>query len=134
MSELSGRELDAAVAEQVMGFTRAPEPPHRTDNRAISGVLYYLPETPWDRNQQNVVPYFSSDVAAAMQVVEKMREQGWTFELTGIAINAPCVVGNPDKQWLATFDDDARFPHPFGSYSSASALAICLAALKAIQG
>jgi len=77
-SGLVGRELDAAIAERVMGFTRAPVAPHPTDNRAISGVLYYLPNTPWDRNQQNVVPYFSSDISAAWQVVECLQKQGCT--------------------------------------------------------
>lgn len=71
---LSGRELDAAIAEKVMRFTRAPEPSHPTDNRAINGVLYYLPDTPWDRNQHNVVPYFSSDIAAAMEVESRIAE------------------------------------------------------------
>jgi hypothetical protein len=118
--ELSGRELDAAVAEHVMGFTRAPEPPHPTDNRAINGVLYYLPGTPWDRNQQNIVPYFSEDIAAAMQVVEKMRGSNYWFAL------------EQEDDWAAVFYDKDRVWYP--QHAETAPLAICLAALKAIEG
>lgn len=86
----AGRELDALVAEYVMGWTRHPEPTHPTDNRTIGGVLYCPPGFPYDMNSANVVPCFSTDIPAMWQVIEHFNEfnvqlysheDGWTFEI-----------------------------------------------------
>src|ERR1051325_8086807 len=63
---VAGRELDALVAERVMGYQRLPEwGAWRTQRIPI---VYSVP------------PY-SSDLAAAMQVLEKMREYGCAVEM-----------------------------------------------------
>ena len=73
IKRLEGRELDAAVAEHVMGWERYGPPGFeylgnpRTD-----------PETDPDWSR---VPRYSTDIAAAWQVVELMRERGWTMRL-----------------------------------------------------
>ena len=75
----AGRLLDAEIAERVMGWTRYPEKMDRTDNRTINDVLYCPPEMPYDKNALNVVPNYSTDIAAAWEVVEKLRADGWAL-------------------------------------------------------
>jgi hypothetical protein len=103
---LVGRELDAAIAERVMGWTRFPEAMHPTDNRTIGGVLYCPPEYPWNGNAMNVVPYFSSDIAAAMEVVEHLFRQGYTVTVhaSGIDQKYWCAVctPKPDCMWFGS--------------------------------
>lgn len=70
----TGRELDAEVAERVMGWTRHPEQMHPTDNRTIGGVLYCPPGHPHDSGSLNVVPYYSATIEAAMQVEDRIAE------------------------------------------------------------
>jgi len=59
----SNRELDAAIAEQVFGWV---------------GALKCNPEMGLmpDYRTMDEIPHYSSDPAAMMQVVEKMRERG----------------------------------------------------------
>lgn len=76
------RKLDAEIAERVIGWTRYPKAMHPTDNRTIEGILYCPPKMPWDSNALNVVPAYSTDIAAAMEVVEKLRADGWSFACT----------------------------------------------------
>lgn len=84
---LTGRDLDAAVAERVMGWTIAPE-----GNRwRVSATGEYI--NSWCVDSPNLadldsdvddrlygryaMPSYSTDIAAAMQVVEKMQERGF---------------------------------------------------------
>jgi hypothetical protein len=81
MSKLSGRELDVAVAEHVMGWRedidRDYSPPQINwvaQNGAYERVKYD------PRNSENVNSWGwqpSKSIADAMQVVEKMRERGF---------------------------------------------------------
>jgi hypothetical protein len=74
---LAGRELDAAVAERVMGWTRWEKAVHPTDNRTIGDVLYCPPDMHMDfGGALNYVPHYSTDTAAAMKLIEKMRQSG----------------------------------------------------------
>ena len=99
----AGPEMDALVAERVMGWTaeRKPGLPHLwlPPGHFISG---------WSP---------STDISAAWQVVEKMLEKHEAFHLEYI----------PDKQWYAMF----WFATYFTSADTAP-LAICRAALKAV--
>ena len=74
--DLVGRELDAWLAEHVMGWTRYPEAMHPTDNRTIKGVLYCPPSYPYDWGKANCVPYYSSDIAAAMEMEDRIDALG----------------------------------------------------------
>jgi hypothetical protein len=106
-----GRELDALVAEKVMGrrFTR-----HLCE-----------PGTPPHEWVDSDVPEYSTDIAAAWGVVEKLREH-----FAGVEVMALTKTNaNPNyfeaklwaNTWVHSFAEAPTAPH-----------AICLAALKAV--
>lgn len=104
-----GRELDALVAEKVMGIAI----PEGADTQ-------YL-ETCMD------LPYYSTDIAAAWEVVEKLFQSGFDLYLETFKDDEDkpqCrvsfqAIDNQDKGSGPIYADTA--PH-----------AICLAALKAV--
>lgn len=113
--EVSGRELDVAVAERLMNWQRVPQ------QSALTDYMYRTPDhvgLMWPSS----VPRYSSDIAAAMQVVEKMRERkfGWTFCTATYGWWAHC------------------FPLPDSGYEGVKiadeslCVAICSAALQAV--
>lgn len=126
-----GRELDALVAEKVMGVafkdTTIGEEPWATkglfltrngEPYQIHGYLmhgYVYPE----------VREYSTDIAAAWGVVEKMQADGWFWNIDcdcdGLVVGfgRGCEVGG-GCEWY--YEDAETAPH-----------AICLAALKAME-
>lgn len=119
----AGRELDALVAEKVMGFNKVTEivvdhePPHEL-YRAPDGRGYY----------PNRIPLYSTSIADAWQVVEKLAREG-----KHLALQAPGSLDMNEcyrrfKQWTAdfTYDIDSE------GRADTAPLAICLAALKAV--
>jgi hypothetical protein len=64
------------------------------------------------------VPHYSTDLSAAWQLVERIREPGHAFHLSRFD---PCI-------WLATFRDDG-----YAAQAETAPLAICRAALKAVR-
>lgn len=69
---LTGRELDAVVAERVMGWQRQPQYNYwMTFPEGETFQLHALIAT-WKP---------STEIATAMNVVERLRERGWTFEM-----------------------------------------------------
>lgn len=129
-NELTGRVLDAAVAERVMGLTLG-EPdwpcwrsyddgslnPHQIPARARDDDERH-PVTITD-GYREVVPFFSTDIAAAWQVVERLR-------LTvGYAGNAGWYAGpGEDGDW----DCWSYF-----AVAQTASEAICRAALAAVE-
>lgn len=107
---LAGRELDARVAEKVMGWK---------------------PETfegqPWWRDAEGCpwasceVPRYSTSIAAAWQVVEK---------LGGYALMERMSTSG---LWLVAFGTSGARTNS-ESYGETAPLAICLAALAAMEG
>lgn len=109
----AGKELDALVAEHVMGWLDiwfCPHTPHCFHGRKSAHHN--------DTNYQ--VPKYSSDIAAAWEVVEHLRRQ-----LSGFVLCDSCG-GEP---WTAGFVDG-----PDGSEAETVSLAICRAALNACWG
>jgi len=120
----AGGELDALVAEKVMGGVR-------TDPGS-----YRYPEAPSRRAGVYWLPQYSTSIADAWLVVEKMREKGWVY----------CIVQSyPENAEEPSWDDSTmrvRWWVEFSRYRSpvevtspeceTPALAICLAALKAV--
>lgn len=104
VEDLTGRELDAAIAERVMGWKRVRSDRDEGDDRkdvawmlhATSGLLKGEPYTHpsmcglHDRTFVRWSP--SIDIAAAMEVASAVIRKGWTFELRWIAV------------WMARFD------------------------------
>lgn len=108
----AGPALDAAVARRVMGWAEyahdhAPDAPH-----------WHKPEGvelgPWE-----VMPAFSTDIAAAWQVVERLVEQGWTVdvEVHSDHTETLCYRWEPDVAYC--------------QFVPTAPLSICLAALAA---
>ena len=124
MSEMkAGRELDAMIADKVMGWTEQP---------------YSRPPSHWQDEEGYTIltlPNFSTDIAAAWQVVERMRRFS---DLRSFAV---VVQDNSEHgaepEWLARFDryevaTDEMVTAEWWSSKSAAKV-ICIAALKAVQ-
>lgn len=123
--EPSGRELDVAVAERVMG---QPVPPIVPDccllvdkipepNTAWNHVHYY---ERGDECEWEPLP-FSESIEAAMRVVEKMQEQDFSVNLNA----------EPNDQWWVVFSNiDGDMQED--SFSETLPEAICRAALAVV--
>jgi hypothetical protein len=114
----AGRELDALVAEKVMGADPSTVHWHLSNATfLVDGKWVDVPP----------VPHYSTDIAAAWEVVEKMSQKyHWR-------IQSPFDVGD---EWYAGLTPrsvtgwNGRPDHYAGAPSAP--LAICLAALKAV--
>lgn len=126
-----GRELDALVAEKVMGlvvdldnskyFDGTQVATRKEDFGAIgeavqtiSGV--YHPRLSWP------LPHYSTDIAAAWEVVERLSAENWIFDLLEGAHEGA-------SPWRAHF---MREGERSNGYGDSAPHAICLAALKAV--
>lgn len=116
----AGRELDALIAEKVMGYpafaekvvTKLGDHLVISDHCAICGRKDGTSEC---------LPHYSTDIAAAWEVVEKLRlsvlqfEDGWFAD--------PRLESYREHFWGALGADD---------FSATAPLAICRAALEAV--
>lgn len=114
------REIDALVAEKVMGHTVEPRLP------GLSGEY-------WDDTDGGIVSDYSSDIAAAWQVVEKFVEQVKADRNMEISF----VMGFDGSHWEAGIWKHDEWYLGGGGYvheikADTAPLAICLAALKAV--
>lgn len=132
----AGRELDAVVAEKVMGWKRVVVP---KDYDGLNAGVTLLPSTsiaigwaPKGAYQLwHFCPLYSTDIAATWRVVEKLKERSDLFpqiswlRVHDNAFQHRCEIWRndpPSKQygWLADV------------YADTLPLAICLAALTAV--
>lgn len=98
-----GWELDALVAERVMGWVRT--------NRsrfgiAPAGPVFWGPPD-GEGSVTTVLPRFSTDIAAAFEVVDRMqgREYGWDLWLPNSAgFQRVAKVYNGSGEWTAKGD------------------------------
>ena len=127
----AGRELDALVAEKVMGWQDAraffpwPESGVMLDNYAM------MPPHGGAIRDIAHVPRYSTDIAAAWEVFQKVTDLGY------IPAIAQCTSGWACDFWTEEAADETGrvdYIHKFREYGQASApLAICRAALKAVD-
>ena len=121
----AGRELDALIAEKVMGLTRHDE---SYVAEGVGKVLRFV----WRDGCGTCVysgdmflPHYSTNIADAWGVVRKM----------GMVLieNSGEAFGQPDE-WNVQFvgHDSEGEPHWVSASASTCELAICLAALKAV--
>lgn len=123
----AGRELDALVAERVMGWTRPPR----------GRVTWTAPEG--YGTSFGAVPRYSTDIAAAWLVVEQtaalvVERDDYTFNHLTL-----CQLGI-QAGWAASYDtiiDDYEWHehverYPRSARSETAPLAICRAALRAL--
>lgn len=115
----AGRELDALVAEKVMGWTEVRPCPDE-DMREYGEDLWGRPPG-GPLNSQNVSAY-STDIAAAWEVVDNIsqRENVEAVSLTITVDGTACRVLLRDKN------------APVRVYEDTAPRAICLAALAAV--
>lgn len=118
----AGRELDALIAEKVMGLQTCSDPIGRCAAAKLT------PCQCWGVPDRNGIvsggerASYSTDIAAAWEVMEKLREQ-WAVELHG-----------RDQAWAVLIEDGDEVSAHFIATEEADTapLAICLAALKAV--
>lgn len=132
----ASRELDALVAEKVMGYTlrfaakawtdadwMGSDTPTETNVMAIYAPFEQFPRSgAFDKS----IPHYSTDIAAAWEVVEKLYERGLCVGVSTLhewKTKCECSVYYADmaQRMVANADADTA-PH-----------AICLAALKALE-
>ena len=125
----AGRELDALVAEKVMGWRRVSD-----------GQFYFWPSKEMVEALRMshpdllavdyfAAPEFSADIAAAWKVVEKMYSDGWTVSVGSLAAKPRgwrCTVSHMHA------DDFYRHPESYEANADTAPLAICRAVLKAV--
>lgn len=136
-----GRELDALVAEKVMGFKRFNQPPDYDGNYGGEPVLFppgVVPEKsgwqwpPKGRvSMTSLTPRYSTSIADAWQVVEKLRKEmcclkfysdhDYIWECYGIKDDDDEDHNNLCIVTYKIYAQSESLPH-----------AICLAALKAV--
>lgn len=129
---MTNRELDAWIAEHVFGKTVRPCRSNETfppdgdsyenhgwtssDLAIVTGYQFDMP-----------LPRYSTDIAAAWTVVEKMKEYGWAFALETTHNGDACAVFN-----VGTYiGDDLSGPRCVSA--DTAPMAICLAAKAAID-
>lgn len=114
-----GRELDALVAEKVMGLEIT---------KIANGHMWFRDGV----TLRSPIPHYSTDIAAAWLVVEKMSSDGWIHEITehindsqikcAMFANRSGHYESYERSW-----DDEQW-----AVSGTAPHAICLAALKAV--
>ena len=120
--EKKGREVDARVAREVMGwrprlFGDSPRLMKARPDLDPNGLDW------WDAGSGGEVSNLwspSTDIAAAWQVVEAMRERGYTVSLQEMQRG----------EWIAIFHNGQEMREDFAATPEA---ALCLAALAATR-
>lgn len=136
----AGRELDALIAEKVMGWRKALDAPvdaHlRWPEPIQAGWLWYNP----DRSPcpfEYTIPNYSTDIKDAWQVVEKLtawdaRQVPLYWFKLNYDNNECWDVGFCRVEGHEDYSLDGWHWHTVQHFSEVP-LAICLAALKAVQ-
>ena len=81
---MSPRDLDALIAERVMGWTEIGRtkcvhtPPHESELRGMPGPLGPQGAMPAFGKPPFFVPYYSTTGDGLLAVVEAMRKRGWS--------------------------------------------------------
>ena len=143
----AGRELDALVAEKVMGFSDGPHTLYRWHDRKkrerpLHGAYHEKPGTGWKSPDYTAYvneageklfcgkpkdvfwpEHYSTRIEAAWEVVEKLV---LTFELGWL----PTDEG---LNWDASFGEKRGSEEGTTTYAATAPHAICLAALKAVE-
>ena len=135
----AGRELDALIAEKVMGRTSHIWSEHFALQKTVYCTICGTTkgkgkEDPYPFCQKDDIPHYSTQIADAWLVVEKLRKDGFYI----------CLMndGHDGQVWLSmhsenegTWDKGGQSDRLVAEidYVESAPLAICLAALKAIE-
>lgn len=117
----AGRELDVLVAEKVMGWTYKTFP-----EGACPHIKHW-----YSGEQYMLMKPFSSDISAAWQVVEKLKERTNLFPQVGWVRVHDNTYQHRCEIWM---NDPSAHKHGWlaDEYADTAPLAICLATLKAV--
>lgn len=112
--ELTGRELDMAVAEHVIGWVRGP----RWGNGNGPWIIDGTEGRSWEST-----PRYSTDMTAAMEVLEKMRADEYEVRITSFGVEDRAV-------WAVCFHKG----YGDAFHGDSLPLLICRAALQVTSG
>lgn len=119
----AGRDLDVEVAVTVMGFQRRTT--EANDQQFVvvpHGWTDFSTFHWWGRNLYEQVPNYSSEIAAAWQLVDRLIDQGWMWQID---------MRTVEQDWHVLIDNpDGRI---CSGAASTVTLAICRAALSAFE-
>ena len=124
----AGRELDILIAEKRMGLRRrvflGQDSKSLWDDKAIFDAMESADLTHLNADDKACcVPYYSTDISSAWEVVEKL---ALTFELGWL----PTDKG---LNWDASFGEKRGSEEGTTTYAETAPHAICLAALKTVR-
>jgi hypothetical protein len=126
----AGRELDALVAERIFEWQRIPWKHNPEQGILLPPGAEHEANDPhvrwWGRSLIERVPFYSTDIAAAFEVVEKMH-----YEEFGCEIWMPNTDGLRYRYQAKFYPDAGR---AFVGEGDTAPLAICRAALRAMEG
>lgn len=121
-----GPELDALVAEKVMGRKRE----HEFDNDSDDPTCYYCNAYLSSRGRPCAGdPPYSTDIAAAWEVVEHMIERDMRVNVS------TCYQPDDGTPWICTLErheSQIGDPNKWTEYAETAPEAICKAALAAV--
>jgi hypothetical protein len=132
------REIDALVAEKVMGSRVAwikPEHIDRGDGKGMEEGSFEPYPVMTSGDSLIEAPKYSTDIAAAWEVVERMRGEGWSFRFGNNSCAKDQNVASFAQGWRGLGANILTGEYIYDDNSSMVAetapLAICKAALKA---
>lgn len=120
----AGRELDALIADRVMGLKRTVRIKGTTNTTTIYSDNPYFDGgvSEDDMMKHYCLPlHYSTSIEAAWQVVEELVKRGKVFIVKGDGLR----TGDHNPRWTVLCDNQPRVD------ADTAPLAICLAALKA---
>lgn len=140
----AGRELDALVAEKVMGWQITTPIDNSCDHsvgrrrdgtsaRRNWGVPPHKADEKEEWKREDVIPNYSTSIAAAWEVITRLWERRNEFHLSFVD---GFKVDYDGREWTAGFwevDYDAGDSWFKEATANTAPLAICLAALKAVE-
>ncbi|WP_074951041.1 BC1872 family protein [Alicyclobacillus macrosporangiidus] len=109
-SEMTPRERDALVAEQVFGWTGCWANPH---GLAAFGV-------PPGKTSRRGIGYYTTDISTAWQIIEHVKSKGFYIDVLSYADGYVAVT------------HDGQEPLNLDGTAPTASEAICIAALKAV--
>jgi hypothetical protein len=134
----AGRELDGLIAEKLMGWFRVED--HRINGISFGPALWHSDlGDPMNPSPGGFgVPFYSTDISAAWEVVEKLRQENFFLRITpteeGYRVTARSDEGLPlaiDKK-TGDYDWNSKYSEAYADAPTAP-LAICRAALRAVE-
>lgn len=126
----AGRELDALVAEKVMGWLRINAP---YEVYGAGGEPSGLEPVGGGYARFAIVPNYSTDIKASWRVVEAMRARGYYAEVSDHIsdLDVRCAMFAPRAGW--GYDPyEHSWDREYQAAEATTPLAICRAALAAL--